>query len=243
MTISKRRLLMSYQQLLAQLGISYAHPGGLQATNNWMNRIPLINVKNILEIGCGVGKTVEQLRKLTNTPITAIDHNVEMVNKAMPLSNSLDDVSILPCDVENLPFPDQSFDLIICESVLAFTNIRRSLKEIDRVMKEESTLVLNEMTISPSLDQLDREVIQNFYEMPHLYTKKEWLTLLLDYGFTRIDVQQMKKQSQNSVPTGAITELNEQQLSTLQSHYHWNQLYDKELLAYLYIAQKGLGYT
>lgn len=49
-------------------------------------------------------------------------------------------------DAENIPFPDNTFDAVLSESVTAFTDKGKSLPEYFRVLKSGGYLGLNEIT-------------------------------------------------------------------------------------------------
>ncbi len=93
----------------------------------------------ILEIGCGIGKTTEELiRKFPNIEIIAIDYDKAQIKKAVKefpkkLSNR---VKFLEGDTTNLKFKDKSFDAVFEFNALHhIENYPEALSEIHRVLK------------------------------------------------------------------------------------------------------------
>ena len=69
--------------------------------------------------------------------MTAIDKHPIMVEKAKKrLKNNNPPIKLIEGDAESLGFADDSFDLIIAESVIVFTNISKTLHELARVLKD-----------------------------------------------------------------------------------------------------------
>ena len=77
-----------------------------------------------------------------------------------------------------LPFPDNSFDFILSESVLAFVNKPIALREFFRVLKKGGRLIANEMTINTKLSPPEELEIKKFYALDSLLMEKDWKSLL-----------------------------------------------------------------
>ncbi|KAB8137522.1 methyltransferase domain-containing protein [Gracilibacillus oryzae] len=232
--------MTSYQKLLAQLGMSYAHPGGKAATSLWMELLPVTNFGKILEIGCGIGQTLLAINNKTDADITGVDIHPQMTKKARMMTEKISTIDIVEASAENLPFEDDQFHLIVCESVLTFTNANKSMSEISRVLCDNGTVVLLEMTADPQLDQLDKDIIQNFYEIPQLFTRFEWLKLLLENGFTDVTLKQVHKNNVDSLPANQNIQWTDTMLKTIETHYHVNKQYGNSLQACLFLASKAV---
>lgn len=68
------------------------------------------NVQKILEVGCGTGRWLKSLRIL-NKKLLGLDYSIEML-KIAKNSNEID--GIVNADASNLPFNNNSFDMIFC---------------------------------------------------------------------------------------------------------------------------------
>ncbi len=98
----------------------------------------------ILELGCGNGKLWKKNKtKINNNmTITLSDFSSSMVKSA---KNNLKDMpfkfNFRNINAEEIPYEDESFDVIIAEHMIYFiTDIEKALKEIKRVLKEDGVL-------------------------------------------------------------------------------------------------------
>lgn len=136
-----------YLRLIQKTGFT-RHPGGLDATDIMLSRTSLHKKSHLLDVGCGAGHTMAHVAKNYGCKVTGLDISSEALAKAQsyqkePFFSSLDFVqgSIL-----SLPFADNSFDVVLCESVLVFIEDKdQALKELSRVCKPHGFLAINEL--------------------------------------------------------------------------------------------------
>ncbi|PYS53677.1 MAG: hypothetical protein DMG13_11540 [Acidobacteria bacterium] len=85
----------------------------------------------ILDVGCGAGQTLTAA--YAGRPAFGVDIDLE----ALQLAREFGCSALLVCGrAEALPFRDTCFDLLIARSSLQYTNVRRSLSEIRRVLRK-----------------------------------------------------------------------------------------------------------
>lgn len=101
----------------------------------------------ILDIGCGGGKTVQELAmSAPRGKVYGIDYSEDMVQLSKKLNNSLIKqgfVEIIHGTVSSLPFEDNMFDFVTAfETYYFWPNLNDDLKEIKRVLKPEGTLLI-----------------------------------------------------------------------------------------------------
>jgi ubiquinone/menaquinone biosynthesis C-methylase UbiE len=117
---------------------------------------PLINyfkdkeIFNILDVGTGSGSFIPVLQQtFPEAKITGID-----INEAILLAarQKFPELIFLKMKAEKLHFKDNSFDVVSLSMTLHhFPKLKKSLKEIRRVVKNEGWIIINE-TISDNLN-------------------------------------------------------------------------------------------
>ena len=86
----------------------------------WMaRRIGRYQPESILEIGCGYGKQIRALREnLPGVPITGVDFSPTQLSMAQAYLKETGSVDFALASGVRLPFPDQSFDLVLTSAVI-----------------------------------------------------------------------------------------------------------------------------
>lgn len=116
----------------------------------------------ILEIGCGNGRDIIYLAQhgynVVGIDITPRAIALAKKNKKDFLKNKIQNrnLKFVVADAENLPFPDSYFDGIYSIGVLHCTNLRKSLKEAVRVLKNDGIGIVHfwEETLMIKTDKL-----------------------------------------------------------------------------------------
>ena len=87
---------------------------------------------NLLDVGCGTGYHLKRYKN-HGFNIIGVDGSSEMLNEAR---NSNPEIDFKQCDVDFIPLPDKSFDVILCIEVLRYLpDITPCLNEITRLLK------------------------------------------------------------------------------------------------------------
>ncbi len=90
----------------------------------------------LLDVGCGTGHHMARLIERGFT-VAGVDGSDEMLQHARAINPGAE---LHLSDVESLPFPDSSFDYILCVEVLRYLpSSRRCLQEMARVLKPGGT--------------------------------------------------------------------------------------------------------
>lgn len=110
----------------------------------WLFRqMPLKPGMSVLELGCGNGALwLENLKRVpSEIHILLSDSSEGMVREVQRRLSADQRFSFQTIDMNQIPFPDQSFDLVIANHVLFYSNdLNHTLKEIRRVLKPEGVL-------------------------------------------------------------------------------------------------------
>lgn len=180
---------MEYFDMLAKLGIGNAHPGGFAATLKQFEQYPLPTSSRILEVGCGTGRTSCYLSSQGHD-VVGIDIRPDMIAKAKKRAEKENaTVIFLEGDATSLPFPDESFDVILVESVSIFTDTGKALSEYYRVLRSGGQLFDREMIQRKPMSPEINQEITKFYHVEKLWDIKEWSALVKTIGFIRSQIE------------------------------------------------------
>lgn len=102
--------------------------------------------QELLDVGCGTGPMIELLSKeFPDRSYTGIDLTPRMIEVAQ--EKGLDHSRFLVGDSENLPFKNESFDVVICtNSFHHYPNPHAFMNEASRVLKNGGKLILRDYT-------------------------------------------------------------------------------------------------
>jgi len=225
----------TYLDCLAFFGVGGAHPGGLQLTKEILAREKINENSIILDVGCGTGQTSAYMAEKYNCKITCLDNNEMMLEKAkkrfqmknLPIETRLG-------SVESLPFGEKSFDLILSESVAAFTDVSQTLPELRRVLKPNGVLLAIEMVLEEPLPQEELIPIIEFYEIPRILTESEWNSLFQKANFKQIKIEKCnlsidEPEIENATDFSISEQLDDQLYDILDQHEQLTKRYQNIL--------------
>jgi ubiquinone/menaquinone biosynthesis C-methylase UbiE len=138
-----------YFDLQASWGLT-KHMGGLEATRKLIDACHIDTDSYVVDVGCGVGITACYLAKEYGCNVVGVDRSEMMVKRSKERAkrkNVEDKVGCKIGDAQDLPFKDEVFDAVICESVVAFSkNKQKVMSEYARVTKSGGYVGMNEVT-------------------------------------------------------------------------------------------------
>jgi ubiquinone/menaquinone biosynthesis C-methylase UbiE len=105
-----------------------------------------IDGKDVIEVGCGRGGGANYLYRY-HKPSSY--KGLDIADKAIEFCKTRytgENLSFIAGNAEKLPFPDQSFDVVInVESSHTYSSVNKFLTEVRRVLKEDGVLLLADM--------------------------------------------------------------------------------------------------
>jgi ubiquinone/menaquinone biosynthesis C-methylase UbiE len=109
-----------------------------------IRRVPDLNGKRVLEVGCGRGDFADWLaQKFPTAEITAVDFSDKAIEIAKARSGGNAGISFQVEDAENLRLPDGAFDQVIsCECLEHVPHPAKMAREIWRVLKPGGRFIL-----------------------------------------------------------------------------------------------------
>ncbi len=116
------------------------------------NKLDINQGDRILDIGCGEGRHTIKACQQSNTLCVGADYgfeNLVTTKEKIKLHGNLNDLSCkkfdLSCmDITNLPFCNDSFDIVICSEVLEhISNDKKAMSELVRILKPGKILAVS----------------------------------------------------------------------------------------------------
>jgi arsenite methyltransferase len=118
-------------------------PGGLALTERALSFCGLPEGVRVLDVGCGVGATVEFLCQEHHYAAFGVDSSSLLLEEGIEKKPNL---GLLRGTAEKLPFPGQCFSAVFCECVLSLLHDPvLALKEFARVLNPGGFLILSDV--------------------------------------------------------------------------------------------------
>ena len=110
-----------------------------------LDTIAMLEIKNVLDVGCGIGQALFPLAVSKNAPGVGVDISEKAccIGKEFYASQIPDARVVFLCGkAESLPFASESFDVVNCSLALPYTNNAQALCEFARVLRPRGLLLL-----------------------------------------------------------------------------------------------------
>ena len=133
----------------------------------------------ILDVGCGYGRTLNELHNNGFTDLIGVDFSEKMIKRGLKLYPYL---KLIKNNGETLPFLDDKFDAVILIGVLTsnFQNKEQEnlIREISRVLKSNGKLYLSDFLLNDDARNLKRyQRYEDKYKIYGVFELPEGLTL------------------------------------------------------------------
>ena len=108
-----------------------------------------LNGKVVLEAGCGAGRFTEILLKKGAILVSSdLSSAVEVNAENFPIS---DKHLVIQCDINDMPYADESFDVVICLGVIQHTtDTEKTIEDLYSLVKKGGTLIIDHYTFTRS---------------------------------------------------------------------------------------------
>lgn len=109
-----------------------------------LRAIDFQGMKKVLDAGCGMGQWLYALSQI-NDHVTGVEYDKQRSDFTKKLMGSIAETNtrVMQGSVEQLDFPDDTFDAVFSYSVILCTDYRKALKEFYRVLKPGGKLYFN----------------------------------------------------------------------------------------------------
>lgn len=146
----------------------------------------------ILDIGCGGGINVRRFSQMSyNGKIYGLDYSELSVEKSKQLNElaiNEGKVEIVQGSVSELPFDDETFDIVTgFETTYFWPNFTEDLKEVNRVLKDDGIMfICNEAVGNENVLEEMKEHIE-LLNM-NIYSEEDFESALFDAGFNNVSI-------------------------------------------------------
>ena len=196
---------------------------------------------SVLEVACGTGIVTRKLRDRlpASVRLVATDLNEAMLAYAKHKFQSNEQVEFKQADAMELPFPDASFDAVVCQfGLMFFPDKERAMREVHRVLKPGCVYVFNvwDAIENNELAEIANETVRTFfesdpptfYQVPFgLYDQTVVRKLLDDAGLQNVEMLVLTKTGMSPSAADAakglvegnpvIVEINQRATSSVES--------------------------
>lgn len=154
---------------------------------------------SVLDLGSGAGNDCFVARSIVGETgkVTGLDFTEEMMEKA---NRNLEkagfkNVEFIQGDIENMPLPNNSFDVVISNCVLNLVpDKEKAFSEIHRVLKTAGHFCISDVVLRGNLPtslQKDAEMYAGC--VSGALQKKDYLAIIQNQGFSEIKIHKEKK--------------------------------------------------
>ena len=138
-TAAVKRQYATNSNLSTRISIHDKYSTNKQGFGNWIfSNYRIDRGASVLELGCGTGDMWKKHGELIKTCSSFVlsDFSEGMVSYAKGNVGDYDNVEYKVIDIQDIPYPDNSFDIVIANMMLYHVpDIEKGLREVRRVLK------------------------------------------------------------------------------------------------------------
>ena len=164
--------------LIASMEAHYVCPSMREIKHRAFELLDLKQGDRVVELGCGLGYDAESFGEAVGDRgiVKAIDSSALMINECSKRTTHKN-VEYLHADANNLPFPDNHFDVCRADRLLVSQkNIPRIFSEAKRVLKPKGRLCITaldftKITFQPTIEPICNVIVnhwQHLVENPYI---------------------------------------------------------------------------
>jgi MPBQ/MSBQ methyltransferase len=170
------------------VGLDEFHGRGRSATVALLREVGLRAGERVLDVGAGIGGPARTMARHFGAEVTALDPTTRFAELAAELNRrcGLDQrITVVQGEAGSLPFPDQSFDLVLTQAVWASVEDKEAMfAEVRRVLAPGGRMAVFEIAAGPAVEEFAYPVPwANDPEENHLVGGDEARRLAVGAGF------------------------------------------------------------
>ena len=163
----------------------------------------------VLDLGSGAGNDCFVARSIVGETgfVTGLDFTDEMLHKAQRnnIMMGYENVEFVKGDIEQIPLPDNSYDVVISNCVLNLVpDKQKAFSEINRVLKPGGHFCVSDIVLKGELPDDMREAAALYAGcISGALQKEDYLQIVKESGYSNIEV---KDEISNDVPDEYLTQ-------------------------------------
>ncbi len=179
-----------YFEFQANIGMT-KHIGSTKATDEMLNLCHITEQSLVLDVGCGVGFTSSYIAEKYGTRVVGVDIRPHMIDRARQYAKDaeLDTfISYEVADAQDLPMSNNVYDIVMCESVLAFIpDQKKALEEWIRVAKPGAYIGFTEAVwVTPPPEDARAEMNNVTGAGSGVQSSEKWEALIRQSGLENV---------------------------------------------------------
>lgn len=176
-------------------------------TTELMARLRCGEADRVLDVGCGIGKPAFRLARELRVTVVGISISRPQVRRAAAAARAAglaDRVTFQCADMNDLPFPDRSFDAVwAMESLHHVPDRGHALGEIARVLRPGGSVAIADFVLTGPVTGVDRELVEAFCKAGGVLTLTEVGDYEADLRRSGLDRVESKDIGEQTRPTMA----------------------------------------
>ena len=154
---------------------------------------------HVLDLGSGAGNDCFVARSVTGDTgkVTGLDFTDAMIEKANINNKKLwfSNVEFIKGDIEEMPFPDNSFDIIVSNCVLNLVPDKiKAFAEMMRVLKSGAHFCVSDIVIMGELPGIFRNDLEMYAGcISGAVTRDQYMDIIHQQGFINVTIHQVRK--------------------------------------------------
>lgn len=185
----KDKSLRSFNRLAKHYDSSFI---GRQAHGGYspvLDRLSAFPYRAVLDVGCGTGAVLSMVPRKPGVRLSGVDLAPEMIKVARARLGP--DVELKVGDSEHLPWPDGSFDAVLCTfSFHHYPQPQKVLSEMNRVLRSGGHVIIVDPWAPAPFRQIANLILRLGFGADgdvRVYSREEMITLMGKAGFTGVD--------------------------------------------------------
>jgi SAM-dependent methyltransferase len=172
--------------LMGVLGKRVIHPGGWPATEQLLDWAAITDGQRVLDAGCGVATTAIEIVRRHGATVAGLDIAplmLERARRSVHKAGLAEQIDIDEGDIQDLPYPDASFDCVLAEAVTMFVDRSRAARELVRVCRPGGRVLATEFYwLRPPTDEARHMFLGEVCPGLTFDSVQDWAQLYADAG-------------------------------------------------------------